>query len=51
MLATFFELGSSDINSILSYVFGLFSDFKLLLAVILGVGIGIWIIRAIVKLF
>jgi hypothetical protein len=51
MLATFFTLESGDITSILNYVSGLFSDFKLLLAVILGIGIGIWIIRAIVKLF
>lgn len=49
MLFTFFSITASDTSAMIGYGANLVSDFMPILVIILGVGIAIWIIRAIWK--
>lgn len=50
MIPTFFVVNSENLTSILSYVKDMFDDFKLPVLVLCGLGLGMWIIEAIVDL-
>lgn len=44
------EITPTDISEILKYVFDLFSDFKLLIFLMIGMFLGFWILETIISI-
>jgi len=49
MISTFFTISASDTSAMISYGSSLVSDFMPVLVIVIGIGIAIWIIRAVSK--
>lgn len=48
MLGTFFTISTTDITAMIGYSSDLFTDFAPILLIIVGVGVGIFVITAII---